>query len=121
MTGNVANYSKGEFIRVDLQLDLKNDQNYQKAIEIINIKLREDANILPHVPKKELSVIEKFFSMPKNISVLEPKIFIQHVDKDRITLQIWFWIWDILRKESIVSNFYETLLEEFKNNKISFG
>ena len=121
VTGSVINYSQGEFIRVDLDINIKNDLNYQKAIDIINKILREEPNILPHVPKKEFSVIQKFFVMPKNISVLEPKIFIQHVDKDRVTLQVWFWIWDILRKENIVSNFYETLLQEFKNNKISFG
>src|SRR3989339_1871094 len=121
VTGSVINYSQGEFIRVDLDIDIKNDSSYQKAIDIINKILREEPNILPHVPKKEFSVIQKFFVMPKNISVLEPKIFIQHVDKDRVTLQVWFWIWDILRKENIVSNFYETLLQEFKNNKISFG
>ena len=121
ITDKVANYSKGEFIRVDLSIDLKNDLNYQKAIEIINNILHEEPNILPHVPKKELNLIEKIFAMPKNLAVLEPKIFIKSVDKDKISLQVWFWIWDILRKEKIVSIFYESLLLEFKNNKIGFG
>ena len=121
ITDRVVNYSKGEFIRVDLSIDLKNDLNYQKAIEIINKILHEEPNILPHVPKKELNLIEKLFAMPKNLSVLEPKIFIKSVDKDKISLQVWFWIWDILRKEKIVSSFYESLLLEFKNNKIGFG
>ena len=121
ITDKVVNYSKGEFIRVDLSIDLKNDLNYQKAIEIINKILHEEPNILPHVPKKELNLIEKLFAMPKNLSVLEPKIFIKSVGKDKISLQVWFWIWDILRKEKIVSSFYESLLLEFKNNKIGFG
>src|SRR3989344_1501336 len=92
VTGSVINYSQGEFIRVDLDIDIKNDSSYQKAIDIINKILHE-----------------------------EPKIFIRNAGKDKISLQVWFWIWDILRKESIVSNFYETLLQEFRNNKISFG
>ena len=121
VTGSVINYSQGEFIRVDLDIDIKNDSSYQKAIDIINKILHEEPNILPHVPKKEFNVIQQFFVMPKNISVLEPKIFIRNVNKEKISLQVWFWIWDILRKESIVSNFYETLLQEFRNNKISFG
>ncbi|HLC60059.1 MAG TPA: mechanosensitive ion channel domain-containing protein [Candidatus Nanoarchaeia archaeon] len=121
VTGSVINYSQGEFIRVDLDIDIRNDSNYQKAIDIINKILHEEPNILPHVPKKEFSIIQKFFVMPKNISVLEPKIFIRNAGKDKISLQVWFWIWDILRKESIVSNFYETLLQEFRNNKVSFG
>ena len=121
MTGEVINYSKGEFIRVELNINIKNELNYQKAIDIINKILHEDPNILPHVPKKELSAIQKWFVMPKNLSVLEPKIFIRNVDKDKISLQVWFWIWDILRKEIIVSNFYENLMQEFKSSKISFG
>ena len=121
INGEVQNYSSGEFIRVDLSIDIKNDSNYQKAIDVINKKLHEDPNVLPHVPKKEISIIEKFFVMPKNIEVLEPKIFIKNINKDKISLQIWFWIWDILRKESIVSNFYEALLHEFKENKINLG
>ncbi len=121
VTGDIINYSKGEFLRIELIMDIKNEPNYQKAIDIINKMLREDPNILPHVPKKELNIIQKIFAMPKNLAVLEPKIFIKSVNKDKINLQIWFWIWDILRKEIIVSNFYETLMQEFKNNKINFG
>src|SRR3989338_11513149 len=119
INGEVRNYSRGEFIRIDLAIDIKNDSNYQKAIDIINKRLHEDPNILPHVPKKEINVIEKLFAMPKNVEVLEPRIFINHINKDKISLQIWFWIWDILRKESIVSNFYEALLHEFKENRIN--
>lgn len=121
MTGEVINYSKGEFIRVELNIDVKNEPNYQKAMDIINKILDEDPNVLPHVPKKELNLIQRLFTMPKNLAVLEPKIFIRNVYKDRISLQAWFWVWDILRKEAIVSNFYETLMQEFKSNKISFG
>ncbi len=121
ISGGVANYSRGEFIRVELNIDIKNEPNYQKAIDIITKILHEDPNILPHVPKKELNIIQKIFAMSKNLAVLEPKIFIKSVNKDKISLQIWFWIWDILRKEVIVSNFYETLMQEFKNNKINFG
>lgn len=121
LTDKVINYSKGEFIRVELNIYTKNEQNYQKAIDIIYRILHEDPNVLPHVPKKELSLIQKLFVMPKNLTVLEPKIFIKSVEKDKISLQIWFWIWDILRNEIIVSNFYESLMQEFRANKIYFG
>ena len=121
MTGEVVNYSKGEFIRVELDIGIKNWQDYQKAIGIISKILHADPNVLPHVPKKDINIIQKFFAMPKNLAVLEPKIFIKNVDSSKISLQVWFWIWDILRKEPIVSNFYEALMQEFKYNKINFG
>ena len=59
--------------------------------------------------------------MPKNPKVLEPLIFIKNADKDKITLQVWFWIWDILKNEKIVSDFYEKLMLEFKNDRVYFG
>ena len=121
VTGNVANYSKGEFIKIDLRINVKNDSNYKKAIDLINKILHENPNVLPNVPKRELSVIEKFFVMPKNPKVLEPLIFVKNADKDKITLQVWFWIWDILKNEKIVSDFYEKLMLEFKNDRIYFG
>lgn len=121
MSGDIINYSRGEFIRAELKVDLRHDSDFGRAREIISKILLEDPNVLPHVPKRELSMIQKFFVMPKNTSVLEPKIFVSHVDKDKITLQIWFWIWDILRKEKIISDFYEALIEEFRKSKVSFG
>ncbi len=123
MTDKVINYSKGEFIRVDLNVDIKNspDLDLDKASNVIYGILHEDPNILPNVPKKELSTIEKFFVMPKNLKVLEPEVLIKKVSKDKISLIIWFWTWDILRKEKIVSDVNRTLIKEFKMNKLHFG
>jgi small-conductance mechanosensitive channel len=121
MTGEVANYSKGEFLRVELMIDIKNDANLKKAMETINKILHEDPHVLPHIPNRELNIIQKLFVMPQNLSALEPQIFIRSVDKNKITLQVWFWIWDILRKEVVVSRFNENLLKEFKDNRINFG
>jgi small conductance mechanosensitive channel len=121
MSGDIINYSRGEFIRAELEIGLKKDSNYKKAIDIIDQILADNPNVLPQVPQKNMNLIQKLFVMPKNISVLEPRIFIKEVDNGKITLQVWFWIWDILRKEKTVSDFYEKLMEEFKKSKISFG
>jgi len=121
VTGKVVNCSSGEFIRVELSISIRNDPNYKAVIESIDKILLEDPRVLPHIPKKEMNVIEKLFSMPKNLDALKPQIFIKKIENGIITLQVWFWIWDILKKEIIVSNFYESVLIEFKRNKISFG
>src|SRR3989338_6330637 len=52
MTGDIINYSTGEFIRVELKVDLRHDSDYGKAIETISKILLEDPNVLPHVPKR---------------------------------------------------------------------
>ena len=45
----------------------------------------------------------------------------KNADKDKITLQVWFWIWDITMKERIVSSFYDELQDDFKEAGIKFG
>ncbi len=88
----------------------------------------KDPNILPHVPEKKLDTITKifsvpanFFSMPKNVQALSPRIMIKGVTKDNIKLELWFWIWNILMREQIVSTFYSKLIEDFKKGNVKFG
>ncbi len=124
----IINYTKGEFIRVALNINITPDSNKDKAIEVIKKICTENPNILPNVAEKKKDRITKifeipknFFTIPKNIKTLSPKVMIRDVNKDKISLALWFWIWDISMEESIVSSFYEKLIEEFKKEEIKFG
>src|SRR3989338_867211 len=121
VTGNpIINYSKGEFIRVVLNIDITPDSDKDKTIEIIKKICTDSQNILPHVPEKKLGRITKifeipknFFMIPRNIKALSPQVMIKSASKDKIGLEVWFWIWNILMKENIISTFYEELIKEF--------
>ncbi len=124
----IINYSRGEFIRVTLNIDISLDSDKSKAKEIIEKICSESPNILPHIPEKRLTKVIKilevpknFFTIPKNIKNLTPKIMTKSINKDKISLEIWFWIWDITIKERIVSSFYDELQDEFKEAGIKFG
>lgn len=124
----IINYSSGEFIKVTLHIDITPDSDKNKAKEIIGKICAESINILPHIPDKKINKIIKifevpknFFAIPKNIKNLTPKVMTKSIAKEKKTLEIWFWIWDISMKERIVSSFYEELEDEFKEANIKFG
>lgn len=121
MTENVINYSKGEFIKVMLNIDIAPDSDKRKAAEIIKKICYDNSNILPNVPQKKLNVITKLFTFPRNLKTLETKVMIKKITKDKVSLEVWFWIWDILMKERIVSSFYKKLIEEFEKEGVRFG
>ena len=127
-SASIINYSRGEFIKIVLNIDIAPESDRGKAIQIIQDICSENPNILPHVPQKKLNAISRFievpkhfFTIPQNIKMLNPQIMIKNVNKDKVGLEIWFWIWDIISKEKIVSSFYDRLMQEFAKEGIKFG
>ena len=127
-TAPIINYSRGEFIKVTLSIDISQDSDKSKAKEIIEKICSENHNILPHIPEKKINKIIKilevpknFFMIPKNIKNLAPRVLTKSITKDKVSLEVWFWIWDITMKEKIVSSFYDDLQEDFKEAGIKFG
>lgn len=124
----IINYSRGEFIKVSLPVDIKEPGDKDRAIEVIQRICTANPNILPNVPEKKLDRIMKlvqipahFFTIPKNVKALTPRVMVKYVNKDKVSLEVWFWIWDVFKKELIVSSFYSRLMEEFSKEKIKFG
>ena len=121
----IVNYTKGEFIKVALNIDIMPDSDKNKAIEAIQKICTENPNILPNITEKKINKIfeipRNFFTIPKNIKALTPQVLIKNASKEKISLEVWFWIWDITMKEKITSSFYQKLIEEFKQEKINFG
>ncbi|MBW2976356.1 mechanosensitive ion channel family protein [Candidatus Woesearchaeota archaeon] len=124
----VINYSKGEFIKIVLNIDITKDSDREKAKKIIKDICKDRPNILPNVPQKKMNTIMKileipknFFKIPRNVKALTPKVFIKGVTKDKVSLEIWFWTWDITLKEQITSFFYRDLIQKFDEEKIKFG
>lgn len=121
ITGNVINHSRGEFIKVTVSFSVAADSDVEKVTQVIKEICSNSPNILPNVPAKKMNIIKKFFHFPKNLKTLEPKIYYKAIDKEKITLEVWFWIWEIMKRESIISNFFDKLRIEFKNNNLKFG
>ena len=129
MTGTpVVNYTTGEFIRIIQVIEISGNSELSKAKQIIENVCLINADILPHIPEKKKNMLRRifeisngFFNSPKNINKLKPRVFVKSVSKEKIGLEVWFWIWDITKKEQIISNFYELVINEFKKNEINFA
>jgi small-conductance mechanosensitive channel len=124
----IINYTKGEFIKVALNINITPESDKNISVEIIKKACTESPNILPNVPEKKITKITKifeipknFFTVPRNVKTLAPQVLLKSISKDKVSFEVWFWIWDITIKEKIISNFYFKLDEMFKKESIKFG
>jgi len=76
----IINYTKGEFIKVIVSVNITMNSDKGKAIEIIKKICSDNPNILPNVPEKKINKITKifeiprnFFAIPRNIKALTPR------------------------------------------------
>jgi len=127
VTEPIINYTEGEFIKVVQTIDFPSNINIEKVKLIIENICLKNPNILPNIPQKKITMLQKFFSIPQNyfssknnIEKLRPKIFIKSLAKNNIGIEVWFWIWDIGARENIISNFFEEIINECKKEKIKF-
>ncbi len=121
VTGNVINYSKGEYIRVTSQMYYPPNADYKKIEEIIKKECHEHPDVLPHLHRKKTSFFDRLLDEPIDVTHFEPRIFIKSIDKDKILLETWFWIEDVRRKEEILSSILEKVIKRFNEEGIKYG
>lgn len=116
----VINYTQGEYIKTTVDVPIAPDADVEKARAIIMEICIENNNIVPKV-SRHMSVLEALLSMPKDMKKLEPKVLIKGVDKDKSVLEVWFWIRNINRRDSIRSEVLWRVKERFKEEGIKLG
>ena len=116
----VINYTQGEYIKTTVDVPIAPDADVEKARAIIMEICIENNNIVPKV-SRHMSVLEALLSMPKDMKKLEPKVLIKGVDKDKSVLEVWFWIRNINRRDSIRSDVLWRVKERFKEEGIKLG
>jgi len=128
MTEPIVNFTAGEFIKVVQSIEFPLNIDFEKIKLIIEGVCLNNQNILPNIPQKKISSLEKLFSIPKNFfsskkntEKLRPKIFIKNIYQNKITLEVWFWIWDVKLRENIISGFFEDVMNRCKKDKIKLS
>ncbi len=116
----VINYTQGEYIKTTVDVPIAPDADVEKARAIIMEICIENNDIVPKV-SRHMSVLEALLSMPKDMKKLEPKVLIKGVDKDKSVLEVWFWIRNINRRDSIRSEVLWRVKERFKEEGIKLG
>ena len=120
----IINYTKSGFVEIPVPLIIPYTCDFEKVKNIIKEVANEHAKILPNVSRVEQNIISKFIELSNigilfkklDMSMFEPRILISGIADSKITLSIRIWIREIDKKDEIISEFLEKLLEKFKAN-----
>ncbi len=123
----IINYTKSGFVEIPVPLIIPYNCDFEKVKNIIKEVAHGHAKILPNVSRVERNIISKLLEL-SNIRILfkdkldmnmfEPRILISDISDSKTTLSIRIWIREIEKKDEIISEFLEKLLEKFKEEKI---
>jgi small conductance mechanosensitive channel len=123
----IINYTKSGIVEISIPVSVPNGCNIENVNKIIMNIAHEHENILPNVFGEEKDIISKLFELPHikilfkekiNLKIFEPKILVSGISDSMINLSIRFWIREIQKKDEIISGFFMSLSERFKEEKI---
>ncbi len=127
---NLANFTKSEFLNISIDVKVSHNSDLERVEKIILEILDKNPRILPNVSSNSKSYLEKildipglskFLEVPKNMDSLKPKVLIKNADKKSITLQANAWILEVQNRDYIISDIWNSILTEFKKNKIEMS
>lgn len=121
ITGNVLNYSRGKFLRIDLTFDFKNTTDFEIIENMLFDICKESQNVLPNIKTQKLNKIQQYFFEKAKISDYKPTCIIKSIGKDKFTINLWFWIADIKNRELIIHEVNQKVMEKTKELNIEFA
>ena len=129
ISSSIINYTKSGLVEISVALTIPVDSDIGKVKGIIKTVAHAHANILPHVRGEEKDIITKLLELPNikmlfkdkmDMSLFEPKVLVSEISDAGVMLSIRLWIREINKKDEIISEFLESLLLKFKEEKIEF-
>lgn len=121
ITGSVKNYSRSDFILVDLSFDFSPEVDINKLEQIVEDVCATSSFILPKLPNRKDSVLSNILKKKPVLSKFKNKVLVNSLSKDKINISISFWIWDIRKKKEIISDFLKELNRRLVKESISLA
>jgi len=132
INNKIIKYPEGDFFKIPFEIKISKNNDLKKVEKIIFDICNKNEKVLPNIPTKEKYGLKKilktyseeneglmrFLRKKFDIKRFEPFIFVNNISENIITLGVWIWVWEITKKENIISNIMEELLEEFSKNKV---
>lgn len=127
ITSKIINYSRAGFLEVPVQMKVPYTSNYEKIKDIILETANENKRILPLVTREEksnvvmtlkLPHIQKLFDSAPDMKRFRPRVLISEVSDSQIILSARIWIREVEKRDEIVSEFLDSLLNRFRKEKI---
>lgn len=123
----IINYTKSGFVEIPVPLTMPYTCDFEKVKNIIKEVAHGHAKILPNVSRVEKNIISKLLKLSNikilfkdelDMSMFAPRVLISDISNSKTTLSVRIWIREIDKKDEIISDFLEKLLEKFKEEKI---
>jgi small-conductance mechanosensitive channel len=123
----IINYTKSGFIEIPVPLTIPFACDFEKVKKIIKEVAHGHAKILPNVSRVEKNIISKILELSNirilfkdklDMSMFEPRVLISDISDSKTTLSVRIWIREIDKKDEIISEFLEKLMEKFNDEKI---
>jgi len=123
----IINYTKSGFVEIPVPLTIPYTCDIEKVKNIIKEVAHGHRKILPNVSRVEQNIISKLIELSNirilfkdklDMSMFEPRVLISDISDSKTTLSVRIWIREIDKKDEIISEFLEKLLEKFKEEKI---
>ena len=125
ITSKVINYSRAGLLEVPISLAVPVTADLAQVQEIALRAAHEHPLILPHVEPAERSAIQGLFDLPyigrlssdlprPGLALFEPKVQVSSIKEEWVRLTVRVWIRQIPRKDRIISEYLDTVIERLK-------
>ncbi len=121
ITGNVVSYSKSHFYRISINIPVSPDSDVEKARGVLYQIAIDHPEVVPKIQPKKKSVIEIMLEIPPNIQKFEPKVWIKEINKEKVILELWFWVSNIRTRERILTELFIEVRKRFAESEIAWG
>ena len=125
ITSKVINYSRAGLLEVQIPLAVPVTADLERVQEIALRAAHDHPLILPHVEPAERSAVQSLFDLPyigrlssdlprPGLALFEPKVQISSIKEEWVRLTVRVWIRQIPRKDAIVSEYLDTVIERLR-------
>jgi small conductance mechanosensitive channel len=125
ISSKVINYSRAGLLEVVIPIAVPVTTNLERVQEIALRAAHDHPLILPHVEPAERSAVQSLFDLPyigrlssdlprPGLALFEPKVQIASVKEEWVRLTVRVWIRQIPRRDEIVSDYLDTVIERLK-------
>jgi small conductance mechanosensitive channel len=130
LSSRIVNYTKSGFVELPVQLTIPCSSDIEEIKRIVLEVADENAGILPNVPLEEKSMMTQLLEMPRfkrlfepdfNVQMFEPKVLITGISGSNITLSIRIWLREVNKKDEIVSEFLDAVLQRLKEANVALN
>jgi len=125
ISSKVINYSRAGLLEVPISIAVPITADLTRVQEIARRAAHDHPLILPHVEPAERLAIQRLFDLPyigrlssdlprPSLALFEPKVQVSSIKEDWVRLTVRVWTRQIQRKDEIVSEYLDVVIEQLK-------